>query len=129
MAKVKPEAVNANLYAHQAVSAIRHLNYPKIGQAGEKLILTAARLEKIRAPAGLTEPHSSLVRGVRIQGRALTREVADHKAGVDPIRAANKAIAAFDTAQTLLEHWREEVVTECRQAGISVPLWVKRVGT
>jgi hypothetical protein len=50
MAKVKPEAVNANLYAHQAVSAIRHLNYPKIGQAGEKLILTAARLEKIRHP-------------------------------------------------------------------------------
>jgi hypothetical protein len=129
MSKVKPHAVAYRLYLRQALSAIRNnLNYAKIRLSGQRIGTVVNKLQKIRAPSAMSEAHGSLVRGVRITGRALVRLVTDHNAGVDPIRALNKATAALDISDPLVQHWREEVEVQLRRAGLPVPLWVKNIG-
>lgn len=128
MTQVKPHAVNAKLYADQAIGAIPRLNYAKLRQAGMRLQATADKLQKLKAPLLLAEPHGSFVRGIRIQGRALTRFVSDIQAGVGRVRAGDKVVAAFSTAQKLLDHWQEEAEAQLRASGLPVPLWLKNVG-
>lgn len=126
-AQAKPHALAFRLRMNQSLSAIRNdLNYAKIRLAGQRLTTTSSKLQKVKAPLVLSEAHGSVVRGIRICGRALVRYVDEHKA--NPNRALNRVLGALDTAEPLIEHWREEMLVQLRQAGLPVPLWVKNVG-
>jgi hypothetical protein len=87
----------------------------------------ASRMAKVRRPIELSGPHASFVRALRLQV-SLARSVENFIAS-DDLQAARNQFDRLGPDITALErHWRDVVINRLRRAGMTVPLWVKKVG-
>jgi hypothetical protein len=84
-------------------------------------------MAKVRPPTELSGPHASFVRALRLQV-SLARSVENFSASDDLQAARDKADRLGPEITDLERHWRDEVIKRLRRAGMTVPVWVKKVG-
>jgi hypothetical protein len=87
----------------------------------------ASTMARVRRPIELSGPHTSFVQALRLQV-SLARSVENFSASND-LQAASDEVDRLGPRITDLErHWRNEVIKRLRRAGMTVPLWVRKVG-
>lgn len=88
---------------------------------------SADRLAKVKTPADVRGLNTTLVKSIRQEATAFqafaNAIAADNgNAGLERFNAAGEPI------MKLQRHWRDEMIAKLRRRGLTVPLWVKKVG-